>query len=117
MAGMTQRDSMDMPDSSPQKTPKMLARLELVVNEDNKVMIFHDRPFRKKLAWLEYELKVGKLNFVFDDGEMQELGVQVPMNMDKLMHNAHQVLVIEMEAGTREPSKGIFYPVILQQAY
>lgn len=115
---MTNDDPMDTPAPKPRKKPLMKPpRLDLVVNEDNKVSIFHNRPFAKKLGWLEYMLKVGKLTFVFEDGEMQDLGLQVPANMDKLMHNAQQVLVVEMEDDTGEPVKGMFYPIILQEAY
>ncbi len=97
-------------------TPKAKATLELAVNEDNKVMIFHNRPFIKKISWLEFDLSTSILNFVFEDGTMQDLGHPVPESMTKNMHNAHQVLVIEVEDDTTaEPVQGVYYPIILHK--
>ena len=45
-------------------------KLELVVNEKAEAFVFHNKAFRKKLSWLEYDLDGSRLDFIMNDGDI-----------------------------------------------
>lgn len=91
------------------------ARLELVVGEGAQVMVFHTKPFRRKLSWFEFDVNNSRMNLIFNDGDMRDFGLPIPPSMNKKMHNAHQVLVVLMDEETGEPSEGFYFPLIIHQ--
>lgn len=90
---------------------------ELYVNEDQKVYIFHNKPLKSELSWLEFDLSSGRLEFVMADGENRDIGVTVPQSMTKNMQNAHQILMVLTDEVTGEALEGEYFPLILHREY
>lgn len=90
---------------------------ELFVNEDQKVYVFHNKPLKNELSWLEFDLGSGRLEFVMADGDMRDIGVQVPQSMAKNMQNAHQILMVLTDEVTGEALEGEYFPLILHREY
>lgn len=89
-------------------------KVDIVVNDIGKVAVYHSRPFRKKLAWLEFDLETCRMAFIMDDGDARDFGTPVPGNLAKTMQNAHQVLMVLLdEAG--QPKAGQYYPLIVHR--
>lgn len=90
-------------------------KVDIVVSDIGKVAVYHSRPFRKKLAWLEFDLETRRMAFIMDDGDARDFGAPVPGHLAKNMQNAHQVLMVLLdEAG--EPKAGQYYPLIVHRS-
>jgi hypothetical protein len=79
----------DLPADAPIHTP--MARkmaVDLIINKDSKVWLAHDMPFPGILQWAEYDVDLGTLNFVSDDGKTQDLGMTVQPTMRKYLRQA-----------------------------
>ncbi|MCB1556101.1 MAG: hypothetical protein KDJ15_02185 [Alphaproteobacteria bacterium] len=89
------------------------AKIELVVNERAEAMVFHTKPFRKRLSWLEFNLGTNELNFVMNDGDIRDLSLPVDPKLAKLMQNVFQVLMVHMDDATGQPIEGNYFPLIV----
>lgn len=88
-------------------------QIEVAVKEDGRCAIFHNKPFRNELSWLEFDLDTNRLNFVLDDGEIRDLGMQLTKDMSKNMQNTHQMLMVLMCDQTGDAKEGIYVPLII----
>lgn len=96
--------------------PDMGVHVELVVNDRAEAMVLHNKPFSRKLSWLEYDLDSSKLDFVLEDGELRNFGIPVHPKLAKYMQNAFQVLMVQMDENTGEPVDGGYFPLIIHRA-
>lgn len=87
--------------------------IEVVVKEDGKCAIFHNKKFKNALSWLEFDLQSYRLDFVLDDGEIRDAGLPLTKEVSKNMQNSHQVLMVLMDEKTGQPKKGHYVPLIL----
>jgi hypothetical protein len=90
-------------------------KVELVVNERAEAIIFHDKPFKKTLSWLEFDLDSNKLDFIMNDGDLRNFGIPVHPDLSKYMQNAFQVLMVLMDDKTGEPEEGNYFPLIIHR--
>jgi hypothetical protein len=90
---------------------------ELTVNESNKVLVFYNKPLKKPLSWLEFDLGTNRLDFVTDDGDAKQFGMPVRSDLAKNMQNAHQVLMVMVDEVTGEALDGEYFPLILHREY
>ncbi|NCC22458.1 MAG: hypothetical protein EOM26_08345 [Alphaproteobacteria bacterium] len=90
-------------------------KIDLVVNEGAKVAVFHTKPFRKKLSWLEFDLDQSRLDFVMGDGDVRNFGTPIPRHFAREMQNAHQVLMVLMDEDAGEPVASGYFPLILHK--
>lgn len=91
-------------------------KVDLVINDTAEVYVFHNKPFRTKLSWLEFDLNTGNLDFIMNDGDIRNFGAKVPPHMVKHMQNAYQVMMVQMNEETGQPTSGDYYPLILHRA-
>ena len=89
--------------------------IEVAVNEEGRVVVFHDKPFKVDLSWFEYDLGTSKLDFVLDDGEIRDAGMQIAPQISKHMQNSHQILTVLIDDKTGELKEGKYIPLILHQ--
>ena len=87
--------------------------IEVAVNEVGKVVLFHNRPFKKDITWFEFDLNTGKLDFILDDGEIRDAGFFVTKTMSKYMQNSHQILMVLLDNDTGEAKEGNYIPLII----
>jgi len=87
--------------------------IEVAVKEDGRCAIFHDKPFRNDLSWLEFDLDTYKLDFVLDGGDIRNVGMPLSKDVSKNMQNSHQVLMVLMDDTTGTPKEGFYVPLIL----
>ncbi len=90
-------------------------KIDIVVNEGAKVAVFHNKPFRKDLSWLEFDLDESRLEFVMEDGDLRNFGTPIPKHFAKEMQNAHQVLMVLMDEDAGEPVAGGYFPLIIHR--
>ena len=90
-------------------------KVDLVVNEGARVAVFHNKPFRKNLSWLEFDMNELKLEFVMDDGGTRHFGTSIPERFIQEMQNAHQVLMVLMDEAAGEPVASGFFPLIVHR--
>ncbi len=90
-------------------------KIDLVVNEGAKVAVFHNKPFKKPLSWLEFNLGTKQLDFVMDDGDIRNFGTKIPEDFATDMQNAHVVLMVLMDEETKEPDSGQYFPLIIHR--
>ena len=88
-------------------------RIEVAVKEDGRCAIFHDKPFRNELAWLEFDIDNYRLNFVLDDGAIRDFGMELSKNMAKNMQNTHQMLMVLMDEQTGDAKEAVYIPLII----
>lgn len=90
--------------------------IEISVTEDNKVIVFHDKPFREELSWFEFDAGKSKLEFIFSEGQIREAGMPLAPVINKYMQNAHQILTVLMNDKTGEAEKGLYVPLIVHRS-
>lgn len=90
-------------------------KVELVVNERAEAVVFHNKPFRKALSWLEFDLDKSRLDFIMNDGEIRNFGIPVHPDLAKYMQNAFQVLMVLMDEETGEPKEGNYFPLVIHR--
>ena len=87
--------------------------IEVAVDPKGKVVVFHNRPFKKDIAWFEFDLGTSKLDFILDDGEIRDAGLYVTRTMGKYMQNSHQILMVLIDNETGEAKEGNYVPLII----
>jgi hypothetical protein len=90
--------------------------IEVAVNDDGRVVIFHNKPFKNDLSWFEYDLKTSKLDFILDSGDVRDVGMPLAPAIAKHMQNTHQILMVLMDNKTGEATQGSYVPLIIHSA-
>ncbi len=90
--------------------------IEVAVKEDGKIVLFHNKPFKNDLSWLEFDLGTNELDFVLDDGEIRDVGLPLTENVAKHMQNSHQILMILLDDNTGEAKEGNYIPLIIHKS-
>ncbi len=91
-------------------------KVEVAINDEGKVILFHNKVFKNDLSWLEFDLGTSKLDFILDDGEVRDFGMPLDRSVSKHMHNTHQVLTVLLDDETGFAKEGNFIPLILHQS-
>lgn len=89
-----------------------------VINDRAEAMVYHDKPFSKDLSWLEYNLDTSKLDFVLEDGDTRNFGIDVDPKVSKLLQNAYQIRMVlaDMIDGEQPAPKAAgFFPLIIHR--
>ena len=90
--------------------------IEVAVNEESKVVMFHNRTFKADISWFEYDLESGKLNFVLDGGQIRDAGLFLTKEMSKYMQNSYQILMVLLDDKTGEATQGNYVPLIVHRS-
>lgn len=89
----------EIPADSPVRKPMAKTmNADLIINKHSQVMLAHDQPFPGVLQWAEYDVDMGSLVFILDDGRMQDFGVRVEPAMGRYLRQAKMmdtVLVVK----------------------
>lgn len=91
-------------------------KVDLVINDTAEVYVFHNKPFRKPVSWLEFDLDTNNLDFVLAEGDIRNFGAKVPHHLSKHMQNAYQVMMVQMDEKTGEALSGDYFPLIIHRA-
>ena len=89
--------------------------IEVGVNEAGRVVVFHNRVFKNDIAWFEFDLETRKLDFILDDGAIRDIGLPLDPQITKYMHNAHQILMVLVDAETKDHKEGHYVPLIIHK--
>lgn len=88
-------------------------QIEISIEEDGRVILFHNKPFKYQLSWFEFDTSSSKLEFIIEDGKTRDFGMPLKPAVTKYMHNAHQILTVEVNQETGEASHGAYIPLII----
>lgn len=89
--------------------------IEVAVNEKGKVVVFHNRPFKRGVSWFEFDLGTNKLDFILDDGDVRDAGLPLSQDVAKYMQNSHQILMVLLDDNTGEAKEGNYIPLIIHK--
>ncbi|MCC6598395.1 MAG: hypothetical protein IT559_06365 [Alphaproteobacteria bacterium] len=89
--------------------------IEVAVNEKGKVVVFHNRPFKKEVTWFEFDLDTNRLDFILDDGDIRDAGLPLSQSVSKYMQNSHQILMVLLDQHTGEAKEGNYVPLIIHR--
>ncbi len=90
--------------------------IEVAVDEKGKVVVFHNRPFKKEIAWFEFDLSTNQLHFIVDDGDIRDAGLPLTRDVAKYMQNSHQILMVLLDDETGEATTGHYIPLIIHRS-
>ena len=79
------------PDSPIKKSMAKTMNADLVINKHSQVMLAYDKPFPGVLQWVEYDVDMGNLVFILDDGKMQDFGMKVEAAMGRYLRQAKMI--------------------------
>jgi len=91
-------------------------KIDLVINDEAEVYVFHNKPFKNEISWLEFDLDTNNLDFVLAEGDIRNFGAKVPDHLSKHMQNAYQVMMVHMNEDTGEAIDGDYFPLIIHRA-
>lgn len=89
--------------------------VDIAVNEEGRVVVFHNRRFIKPLSWYEFDLEASKLDFIMDNGDVRDAGLPLKPGIAKHMQNSHQILTVLLDNETGEATEGHYIPLIIHQ--
>lgn len=117
MAAMTE----NLPSAKPSgymdgTTFEQEMKVELVITDKAEAYIFHNKPFKRQISWVEYDLDHNKLDFVMNDGDQRNFGLLVKRDLGKYLQNAYQILVVLRDEQSGEPIEGEYFPIIIHRA-
>jgi len=70
-------------------TSKML--IDVAVNRDSEVWVFHSQPFPGVLEWVEYDIDEARLIFITKGGKLNDFGITIGPVMRKYLQSAQQI--------------------------
>jgi hypothetical protein len=89
--------------------------VEVAVNDQGRVVVFHDKPFKNELSWYEYDLKENRLDFILDNGDIRDAAMPLAPQISKHMQNSHQILTVLLDDKTGDAKEGKYIPLIIHQ--
>ena len=90
--------------------------IEVAIKEDGRVVVFHDKPFKRDIAWFEFDLGTNMFDFIMDDGKLRNFGMPLNPSVARHMQNSHQVMMVLLDGNTGEAKEGSYIPLILHGA-
>jgi hypothetical protein len=90
--------------------------IEVAIKEDGKVVVFHDKPFKKDISWFEFDLDTNKFDFIMDEGDLRDFGMPLDKSVAVHMQNSHQILMVLLDDDTGEAKEGNYVPLIIHSA-
>ena len=90
--------------------------VEIAVDAQGRVVVFHDKEFMRPIDWYEYDITTYNLNFILDDGQIRNIGMALAPEISKHMQNSHQILTVHINDETGEADEGRYIPVIIHQS-
>lgn len=87
--------------------------IQVSIEENNNVVLFHNKPFKHKLSWYEFDISSSKLDFVLEDGQTRDIGIALNKDVSKYMQNAHQVLTVHVDDESGEAVEAVYIPLII----
>lgn len=88
-------------------------KVEVAINDDGRVILFHNKVFKNELSWLEFDLGSSELDFILNGGQTRNFGMPVDRSVSKYMQNTHQVLTVLLDEKTGDAKEGQYIPLIL----
>ncbi len=90
--------------------------IEVAIQQGGKVIVFHDRPFKKEVSWFEFDLRTNKLDFILDSGDIRDAGLPLTKEVARHMQNAHQILMVLLNTETGETITSTYVPLIIHSS-
>jgi len=75
-----------------------LARVELVINKAGKAVLLHMGELSQDYSWIQYDDYTGTLQFITEEGLVQELGFVVPDIIKKALDHTREISIIEIDS-------------------
>ena len=73
--------------------------IDMLVNGEGNILLYHDQPLAGKLDWLEYDQDNNQLLLIFADGRIQCLGVPIAPEMGARLLGAQKAATVRVENG------------------
>ncbi len=64
--------------------------IDVAVNREAEVWVFHNRPFPGVLEWIEYDIDESRLVFITRGGRLNDFGIAIGPQMRKYLQEAQQ---------------------------
>lgn len=79
--------------------PALISEMDagLMVNEDNRIWLVHDKPFHDYLHWVEFDSDLMKLTLVHRNGRVQDYGRKIHPNMADALRKTRQIFTMLLE--------------------
>jgi len=85
----------------------------LIHDQDDLLYIIHDKPFTNTLSWVEYDIETGMLNFIMDDGALQDFGIPISSQYKDNLSVMPEIAIAYLNKG--EFQSGFEYPLIVHK--
>jgi hypothetical protein len=76
-----------------QSHPDMDMDVEISVYDPENIFIFHDKPFRDELSWVEYDVASGRIDFIMNDGDLRNFGILIKDDVGQYLRDIHTICV------------------------
>jgi hypothetical protein len=70
--------------------------LQFLVNERGEALVLHKGPLQHLYSWLQYDRYTETIQFVTDEGDIQEFGAILPELIKRALPKTHFVTLIEL---------------------
>ena len=80
----------DVAQFKPENTLIAQMPIDISVNDDGMMLVFHGKDFEGQVTQIEYEQDSGEIYFLFDNGGITAFGMPAPQKSRKHMEHAHE---------------------------
>lgn len=74
-------------------------KVDFAVNNSGEIYVFHEKPFKETINWIEYYESEQRICFVTDEGRIQGLGMTIPKVIADQITTSNRVFLIHVENG------------------
>ncbi len=73
--------------------------VDVIINEKSQIWVMHDKPFPRRLDWVEYDMDDDSLTFVTKGGKVQDLGMKIQPAIRSLMAKSNNLYTMCVQDG------------------
>jgi len=91
-------------------------KFEFIVNKEGRALLLHKAPLRHNYLWIQYDSYLDTIQFVSEEGAVQEMGVVVSPSIKESLHNTQEITLVEVnESGINARHMDVVFNNVLNK--
>lgn len=70
--------------------------VEMVVSHTGNVMVLHQGKVDQRYSWVQFDPYTSRLQFITTEGEIQDLGMNIPKTFHESLQNTREIFMMEV---------------------
>lgn len=70
--------------------------VEMIVSHNGNVMVLHQGKTDHRYSWVQFDPYTSRLQFITTEGEIQDLGMNIPKQFHQPLQNTREIFMMEI---------------------